>query len=235
PLFVMSTTRREELAIVTEAVNLLADMGRMGLVRHMKVGRFTQVETRELLAGVLGGPVDAGGAAIMHTQAEGVPFIVEEMATAYREGGMIQQVDGVWVLAKNAERMVPSSVKTLISRRGARLPEDTKVALAEAAILGRRFSLRDLHEVSLRVDDNAREPEALAESLVPAVAAGLLVESSEHAAADYSFPHEQVREFAAASLTPARRRAIHSAIVDLLLTGDPSPQSIAMLAHHAKA
>jgi tetratricopeptide (TPR) repeat protein/DNA-binding CsgD family transcriptional regulator len=235
PVFLMFAIRPEELAFVTEAVNLLADMDRMGLVRRVRVGRFTQVETRELLAAVLGGSVDAAGASIMHTQAEGVPFIVEEMATAYRDGGMIQQVDGVWMLAKNAERMVPSSVRTLISRRGARLPEETKVALAEAAILGRRFSLKDLHEVSLRVDDSAREPEALAESLVPAVAAGLLVESSEQAAADYSFPHEQVREFAAASLTPARRRAIHAAIVDLLLSGDPSPQSISMLAHHAKA
>ena len=235
PVFLMFAIRPEELAFVTEAVNLLADMDRMGLVRRMKVGRFTQVETRELLAQVLGGTVDPAGAAIMHTQAEGVPFIVEEMATAYREGGMIQQVDGVWRLAKNAERMVPSSVRTLISRRGARLPEETKVALAEAAILGRRFSLKDLHEVSLRVDESAREPEALAEALSPAVAAGLLVESSEQEAADYSFPHEQVREFATASLTPARRRAIHAAIVDLLLAGDPSPQGISMLAHHAKA
>ncbi len=235
PVFLLCAIRPEELAFVTEAVNLLADMDRMGLLRRMKVGRFTQVETRELLAQVLGGTVDAAGAAIMHTQAEGVPFIVEEMATAYRDGGMIQQVDGVWRLAKNAERMVPSSVRTLISRRGARLPEDTKVALAEAAILGRRFSLKDLHEVSLRVDESAREPEALAESLAPAVAAGLLVESSEQAAADYSFPHEQVREFATAGLTPARRRAIHAAIVDMLLAGDPSPQGISMLAHHAKA
>jgi tetratricopeptide (TPR) repeat protein/DNA-binding CsgD family transcriptional regulator len=235
PVFLLFAIRPEELAFVTEAVNLLADMDRMGLVRRMKVGRFTQVETRELLTQALGGTVDPAGAAIMHTQAEGVPFIVEEMATAYREGGMIQKVDGVWRLAKNAERMVPSSVRTLISRRGARLPEETKVSLAEAAILGRRFSLKDLHEVSLRVDESAREPEALAEALSPAVAAGLLVESSEQEAADYSFPHEQVREFATASLTPARRRAIHAAIVDLLLAGDPSPQGISMLAHHAKA
>ena len=87
-------------------------------------------------------------------------------------------------------------MRTLISRRGARLPEETKVALAEAAILGRRFSLKDLHEVRLRVDDAAREPEALAEALTPAVAAGLLVESSEQGPPTTAFPHEQVREFA---------------------------------------
>ncbi len=101
---------------------------------------------------MLGGPVDPAGAAVMHAQAEGVPFIVEEMARAYREGGMVQQIDGVWRLAGNAERLVPSAVRTLISRRAAHLPDDTKELLADAAVLGRRFSLEDLREVEARVD-----------------------------------------------------------------------------------
>ena len=233
----MFAIRPEELALVTEAVNLLADMDRMGLLRRMKVDRFTQSETRDLLAAVLGGPVDPSGAAVMHAQAEGVPFIVEEMARAYRDGGMIQQIDGVWRLASNAERLVPSAVRTLISRRAAHLPDETKELLADAAMLGRHFSLKDLREVELRVNDEARQPEpaALALALAPAVAAGLLAEHAEQAAADYSFQHEQVREFAAATLTPARRRAIHAAIVELLLAGDPSPESLPLLAHHAKA
>ena len=135
----------------------------------------------------------------MHAQAEGVPFIVEEMARAYRDGGMVQQIDGMWRLAGNTERLVPSAVRTLISRRAAHLPDDTKVLLADAAVLGRRFSLEDLREVEARVAGGAPAPDqdALAGALVPAVTAGLLDEHGEDAAADYSFPHEQVREFAA--------------------------------------
>src|SRR4029077_19261768 len=151
--FLMFAIRPEEFAVVTEAVNLVADMGRVGVVRRLKVDRFSQTETREFLAQVLGGPVDASGAAVMHAQAEGVPFIVEEMARAYRDGGMIQQIDGVWRLARNAERLVPSAVKTLISRRAAHLPDETKALLADAAVLGRRFSLEDLREVELRVEN----------------------------------------------------------------------------------
>ena len=153
PIFLMFAIRPEELALVTEAVNLIADMDRMGLLRRMKVDRLTQSETRDLVAAVLGGPVDASGAAVMHAQAEGVPFIVEEMARAYRDGGMIQQIDGVWRLARNAERLVPSAVKTLISRRAAHLPDETKALLADAAVLGRHFSLKDLREVELRVNE----------------------------------------------------------------------------------
>jgi DNA-binding NarL/FixJ family response regulator len=62
-----------------------------------------------------------------------------------------------------------------------------------------------------------------------------LIQHSEGSAADYSFAHDQVREFAAAALTPARRRATHSAIVELLLAGDPAAESLPLLAHHARA
>jgi tetratricopeptide (TPR) repeat protein/DNA-binding CsgD family transcriptional regulator len=235
PIFLMAAIRPEELAFVTEAVNLLADMERLGLVRRMKVDRFAQGETKELLEQVLGARVNPVSAAAMHAQAEGVPFIVEEMAQAYRDGGMIQQIDGVWSLARNADRLVPSAVRTLISRRAARLPGGTKASLAEAAVLGRHFSLKDLYEVGIRVNESSMDAESLAESLAPAVAAGLLLEREEDAAADYSFPHEQVREFAAAELTTTHRRAIHAAIVELLLAGEPSPESLPLLAHHAKA
>ena len=235
PVFLMLAIRPEELALVTEAVNLLADMDRMGLLRRVKVDRLTQSETRELVASVLGGAVDASGAAVMHSQAEGVPFIVEEMARAYRDGGMIQQIDGVWRLARNAERLVPSAVKTLISRRAAHLPDETKELLADAAVLGRRFSLKDLREVELRVHETTSEPSALALALAPAVSAGLLAEHAQQAAADYSFQHEQVRDFAAGTLTQARRQAIHKAIVELLLSAEPSPESLPLLAYHAKA
>src|SRR5439155_7068091 len=61
PIFLMAAIRPEELAFVTEAVNLIADMERLGMVRRLKLNRFTQVETAELLRQVLGGKVDPGG------------------------------------------------------------------------------------------------------------------------------------------------------------------------------
>ncbi len=235
PLFLMTTIRPEELAFVNEAVNLLADMERLGMVRRFKLSRFSQVETAEFLRQVLGGSIQASGAAAMHAQAEGVPFIVEELAHAYRDAGMVQEIDGAWSLAKNAERLVPSAVRTLISRRAARLPDETKGALSEAAVLGRAFSLKDLREIGLRVDDTEPQVESLAQALAPAVSTGLLVQHPEGSAADYSFAHDQVREFAAGLLTPTRRRAIHAAVVALLMAGDPAAESLPLLAHHARA
>src|SRR5206468_7098202 len=124
----------------------------------------------------------------------GVPFILEELAHAYRDAGMIQQIDGVWSLVKNAERLAPSAVQTLIQPRAGRLPGETKVSLAEAAALGRSFSLRDLQAVKALLGDVGEHDQVakLAESMAPAVSAGLLVQHQAGSPADYNFAHEQV-------------------------------------------
>ncbi len=236
PILLVVACRPAEMAFVNEAVTLLADIERMGLLRRLKLGRFTQLESTEFLQDVLGGQISLSSAAVMHAQAEGVPFVLGEQARAYREAGLIQQIDGVWTLGRNAERLLPSAVRTLIQRRAARLPEQTRAVLADAAILGRTFSLRDLAEVKTRLGDGTQDAESLAQGLAPAVAAGLLVQHPDDSPADYSFSHEQIREYGATSLSAPRRRAIHGAIVDLFTSGgEPSPGSLPMLAQHALA
>ncbi|MFL5674955.1 MAG: AAA family ATPase [Chloroflexota bacterium] len=253
PIFLFLTVRPDEFATVSEAVNFVADMERMGLVRRIRLGRFGSLETTELLKRVLAGPVDPASAAAMHVQSEGVPFIVEELARTHREAGTLQQVDGEWRLGRNAARLVPSAVRTLIDRRAARLPARTRAALGDAAILGRSFSLRDLRAIHARVGDgdvgsdvaafggdgpgDATNPaDPLADDLEPAVNAGLLLPQPVGGAADYTFTHEQVRQFAANLLSVARRRQVHAAVVDLLLEGgDPAPAGLPMLAQHALA
>ncbi len=135
----------------------------MGLVRRLRPGRFSSIETAELLKRVLGGPVEAASAAAMHVQSEGVPFIVEELARTHRDAGTLQQIDGEWRLGRNAARLVPSAVRTLIDRRAARLPARTPAALGDAAILGRSFSLRDLRAIRARVGDGATSGDGVRE------------------------------------------------------------------------
>ena len=234
PLFLMAAMRPEETALVNEAVTLIADMERMGLVRRLKVGRLSQLETAELLRHLLGGKVHGPSAATVHAQAEGVPFVVEELTHAYRDNGMIQQMDGVWTLAANVDRLMPSAVRTLIQRRAAHLPEDSGEALGQAAVLGRTFSLRDLREIRTRLGES--DDSDLGDLLVPAVSAGLLMEHPPSSPADFSFTHEQVREFAAATLSATKRRAVHRAIVDMLMaSGEPPAGSLALIMHHALA
>jgi len=55
PILLLFAIRPEEFALVTEAVNLIADMDRMGVVRRLRVNRFTPAETRSFLAETLDG------------------------------------------------------------------------------------------------------------------------------------------------------------------------------------
>jgi len=236
PIFLFLAIRPDEFATVTEAVNFVADLERMGLVHRLRPGRFSQVESGELAKQVLGGPIDPTSIAAIHVQSEGVPFIIEELVRTYREAGMIQQVDGVWTVGRNASKLVPSAVRTLIQRRAARLPDDARSILADAAVLGRSFSLRDLSAVRSRLDEAEPAPGSLADALKPAVEAGLLLQQPEGSSADYTFTHEQVRDFAIAELSQTRRRGVHRAVVDLLLEGgDPTPAALPLIASHALA
>ena len=79
PVFLFLTIRPDELATVPEAVNFVADMERMGLVRRLRLGGSARSRRRAAPATVLGGPVEGQSAAAMHAQSEGVPFIVEEL------------------------------------------------------------------------------------------------------------------------------------------------------------
>jgi predicted ATPase len=171
PIFLMFSIRPEELATLTEAVTLLADMGRMRVIRRLKLARFSVVETSEFLRQVLGGQVDPATASTIHGQAEGVPFIVEEIGRAYREAGMLQQIADVWTLTRKAELLAPSAVRTLIQRRAAHLPTETKTAIAEAALLGRHFSLKDLREVRVRIADGEQMDDlvTLGDAMAPAL------------------------------------------------------------------
>jgi tetratricopeptide (TPR) repeat protein/DNA-binding CsgD family transcriptional regulator len=235
-VFLVLALRPEEAAFATEAVTLVADMERMGLVRRMKLARLTHVETGGFLRQFLGGEIDLSSASIVHAQAEGVPFILEELMRAYRETGLIQQIDGRWTLSRGAERLVPSAVHTLVQRRAAHLPEATELVLAESAVLGRSFSLRDLRAVRARLEEEDLPADRLAAALDPAAAAGLLSRHPEGSPADYNFTHEQVREFALSPLSAPQRRAVHQAIVDMLTeAGEPSVESLPLLVHHAAA
>ena len=140
---------------------------------------------------------------------------------------MIQQIDGMWTLARNADRLVPSAVRTLISRRAARLPDETRTPLAEAAVLGRHFSLKDLREIELRVRRGRRRSRG-ARGLARASGRGRPAGPARRGfAGRLQLPPRAgpgVRDEHGSS--PPRRRAIHAAIVGLLIAGRASPASL---------
>ena len=186
---------------------------------------------------LLGGEPTLETTATIHAQAEGVPFIVEELTRTYRDAGLLQPIGGTWSLARHAERLVPSAVRNLIQRRAASLPQTTRDMLATGAVLGRAFRVSDLCALRTRVGEaeGCEIGEAM-EALKPAIDAGLLAEAGDAANKYMTFSHEQVRAFALEGLPATRRRAMHSAVVDLLTAdGEPGPEVLPMVVRQALA
>ena len=217
-------------------MTLIADMERMGMVRRLRLERFTQLETAEFAQQVLGGKVNVSSAATMHAQAEGVAFIVEELARTCREMGMIQEVSGTWTLARTP-RACSRRRCTLIQRRAARLPDETKrrTSLTPPSSAAASASGSPLDQGAAGGGRGRCSPTVLAESLAPAARAGLLLEHAAGSPADYSFTHDQVTEFSAALLGADRRRAIHGARRHADRRRRPARREHVLLAHHALA
>ena len=236
PIFFAIAIRPEESASATELVTLLADMDRMGVVRRLRVERFRQADTAGLLRQALGGSIAPPTVAAFQAQAEGVPFVIEELARTYREAGLLQSIDGSWTLAPKAGRLVPSSVQTLVRRRAAHLKDDTKGVMADAAVIGRSFRAADVCAIRTQLGQTGCTAGDVSELLAPAVQAGLLGKAADKSGADFTFSHEQVHEFATSWLTPPRRRAIHAAVVDLLTNSQPVDRAaLPTIARHALA
>ncbi|HEY7025485.1 MAG TPA: AAA family ATPase [Candidatus Limnocylindrales bacterium] len=237
PMFLMMATRPEETAEVSEMVNLLADMERLGILRRIHVERLRQTETTAMLRSILGGEPTPQAAGTIHAQAEGVPFIIQELVRTYREAGLLQPIGGTWGLARNADRLVPRAVRTLIQRRAAALPPETREMLATGAVLGRAFGVDDLCTLRERADGaNACDAAQAFERLKPALAAGLITEAGAEGNKHLTFSHEQVRSFALDALSPSQRQSLHAAIVEMLTAdGQPSPEVLPTVVRHALA
>ncbi len=171
----------------------------------------TRIELTGLPAGAVADVVEGvSSAAPTSTQADdlaartdGNPFFVVEYARLAEQSGDLATL--------LSEQRPPAAVGEIISRRVARLPEETRRHLSTAAVLGRSFdldTLADLDEV---------DADTLLDLLEPAVAVGLLREEGIGA---FLFAHALVRDTLYGSLRSTRRARIHArAAVALSTTG----------------
>ena len=233
PILAIITMRPHSDSAAGGATNLIADLERMHLARRMRLARFNRGETSQLLENLLGAPVADPTLDSLHSRAEGVPFFIEEFARAYREAKVLQMIDGTWTMTRLSGPTVPSSVQSLIARRLTQLPGDARQVVEDAALVGRRFRLKDLAEVRGALEEGTAVSHwQLEDDLEPAVDLGIITELPEGSAHDYLFTHDQIREALVDSISRRRKRAIHRAIVKILAASQGS-ENLSTLAYHA--
>ncbi|MGK3984376.1 protein kinase [Sorangium sp. So ce136] len=175
----------------------------------------------------------------LHALARGVPRDLVEVACALRAGGAIRRARGGdgWALAP--DELLSLSAAPLGERLAARalatLPSPLVDLLERAAILG-----DDLSPAELEATLDAAGAPPPAGALDPGVGLARLARAGVLVALPappprYAFRHPLLREAVEARIPPARRRALHAAVLRRLLGAPPAAGARARIARHAAA
>lgn len=172
------------------------------------------------------GPDDLGAASsALHRRTGGNPFFVTELVRLLAsERGL----DPAGRLQPVEEDSVPLVVGDVIRRRLRRLPEDLRVVLGVASVIGRSVELEVLDQVVGLGEDETYE------LLEVAVMARLVTEPRP---GSFEFSHGLVRDTLYSDLGLGRRARLHGRVADaieVVHAADLQPH-VEQLAHHASA
>lgn len=207
-LLIVVTYRADELHRAHPLRPLLAELGRVGWVTRLELGRLTRREVVEQAASILRrepSPVDMDR---IYARSEGNPLFVEALLSEVSVGDAL-----------------PESLRDLLLASVERLPEETQELLRVASVGGQRIE-HDLLSAVAGLDESA-----LARALRPAVAGNVLVVDGE----GYAFRHALIREALHDDLLPGEHTRLHTRFAEALerdLSILPAPRGAVELAHH---
>lgn len=191
PLLVLGTYRDVGSRPAPDASRILERAVRSGVVLPLR-----RLSEQDVAALVSSAGKDADMASVVYQATEGNPLFVHEMLRVISALGTTSAPG-----TTSGRVPVPNGIRAVIRER-VRLAGGADEPLEIAAVLGREFGLASLAAVL------ERDPLAVAESLVPAVRAGLLAEPYPR---QYRFTHVLIRDTLYEDLVPLRRAALHRA------------------------
>ena len=216
--------------------------GTAQLVRQRLDGRIEEGDVEELVL------------AFVHSLAQGNPFFTEELVDALSEGSLLIRDQGVWrlsgalidalrranclertgggwELAPNAPLTtidigVPASIHGLVLSRLDRLPEENKLTLKVASVIGRVFEL-DLLALAHPSQPDMKALETQFTMLQKRDFARI---EAQQPRLVYVFKHNITQEVVYQTLLESQRQDLHVAVAEAIEAR--SPDDVERLAHH---
>lgn len=207
-----------------------------------------------LVSNRLGGPVDDLALALIQVQAQGNAFFTEELVDALAESGLlvlageewrlspallaqlqadgcVQRVNGRWALLADAPLSavslgMPDTIHGVVLSRLDRLPEDVKLTLKHASVIGRVFELdllTSIHPAVPTQDQVLTQIETLSRRDFARL-------ERPHPQVTYIFKHNITQEVVYKTLLESQQREVHTSVAQRLENADP--QAIERLAFH---
>ena len=221
----LGTYREAEVEPGHALHELITDVRREGMLKHLAVGGLAEPEVAELVT-ALGVPgAEPAFVHALHGETDGNPFFIEEVVRHLRESDHALEAD-----ISLAEAGVPDGVREVTARRLRRLDAESRQALAVAAVVGREFDYDVLHAVA------PLEEEALISALEEGVEARVLREAGR--VGRYAFTHALVRATLYDGLSQLRRARLHGRVgeaIERLRSADLDPHLPQLAYHFAQA
>jgi len=170
----------------------------------ISIERLDLDQTEALLEQTLGSTVSRPLLRAVHDRSQGLPFFVEELATALESEDRLQQGVAGLELAEGSDVEVPDTVRDAVLLRCAELSPEGRTAAEVAAVAGQRFQF----EVVLGLASDGGMGELLGLGLVADLGSGM-----------GEFRHALVRESLYGDIPWLRRRELHRTLAERLQEG----------------
>ncbi len=228
PVVIAGTYRDNEPSLTGALTKALERLVRGGF-RPIRLKGLPPAAVGRILASLCGREPPSHLVDAICRETEGNPFFVEELFKHLLEEGKILDASGQFLSdLKLGELGVPENVRLVVGRRLDRLREESRQALAAAAVIGRSFSFKLLESLG------QFESDPLLEAIEEALGMGLVVSSAEGPEAPLNFAHELVRQTLLAGLSPPRRQRLHERVANAIERAYASDleSHAAEVAHH---
>jgi DNA-binding NarL/FixJ family response regulator len=212
PLALLAAYRSDELPRGHPLRELRVELRRSGRFAELEVRPLGPAESAALVEHVLGRQPGPSLCSAIHDRTQGIPFFIEELAAGLAASGRLVTSGDRIELAASTTVPVPQTIRDAARLRLVGLSSDARATLEAAAAIGSSVPLLLL---------SALDCDAGTEELLER---GLLQEDELGVA---RFRHDLAREAVYADTPWPRRRALHSALAEVLEAQHGEPRLIA--------
>jgi ABC-type transport system substrate-binding protein len=216
PTLIACTYRRTEVGRRHPFLRLIRGLEGEERFLHLELEKLSRDDHRRLVEAAMGGsPVTTEIAERLYEATDGNPLFTIELVRSLNRSGELRTGDsGQLELADGAAAFgeIPLTLQQALEGRLERLPPRLDLTLQLAAVLSRRFELRDLEALVEALGDHELLAE-LEEAIDALIAEGLLEEERNTRRGDWlRFASGLVREVAYGRIHRRRRRRLHQKV-----------------------
>jgi DNA-binding CsgD family transcriptional regulator len=177
------------------------------------LARLDESEVARMVKDCLDAPEPSQSVIALASRADGIPFLVEELLAATRSAGALVHDGQSWVLAHDADPVLPLTFADSVRRRMRPFDPGARRVVSAAAVLGRRFDWSLLCRITELSEG------AVLDALHRAVDAQIIADES--GSDEFLFRHALTRDAVLADLLPPERAALAARALEAIEADHP--------------